>query len=539
MANRYWVGGTANWDGTAGTKWAATSAGPGGETVPTSADDVFFDGGSGANTVTIAVGNTGAKSITCTGFTGTLAGSAGITVSGNVTLVSGMTVTYTGTITFNATATITSAGKTLGGLTINGSGINVSLGDALTLSGTITLTQGTFTLSNYNATASAFTSSNTNTRSIAFGTGNISVTGAGGPWNTTTVTNLTTSGTPVVNVTYSSATTTSVNTGALNEANSISFNVTAGTGTFNILQNASDTIKSLNFTGFTGNWSSKDVATIYGDLVISAGMAVAGSSGAISFGATSGTKTITTGGKTFDFPININGAGGTFKLLDNFTVGNTSGRNFTLTNGTLDLNGQTLTLGTGATNIFQTAAGTKNITFNGGTIIVQGASTTSWNNAAPTGFTTTAGTGTGKISMTAATAKTFVGGGSTYNCTLSNDGAGALTITGSNTFTTLANGVQPTTFTFTAGTTTTLTNWNVSGTAGNLVTIGSATAASHTLSKSSGTVSADYLSISRSTATGGATWYAGANSTDGGNNTGWIFTAPPSTATGNFFMLFN
>ena len=42
MADRYWVGGTANWDGTAGTKWATSSGGLGGASVPTSADDVFF-----------------------------------------------------------------------------------------------------------------------------------------------------------------------------------------------------------------------------------------------------------------------------------------------------------------------------------------------------------------------------------------------------------------------------------------------------------------------------------------------------------------
>ena len=30
MADRYWVGGTAAWDGTAGTKWALTSGGAGG-----------------------------------------------------------------------------------------------------------------------------------------------------------------------------------------------------------------------------------------------------------------------------------------------------------------------------------------------------------------------------------------------------------------------------------------------------------------------------------------------------------------------------
>jgi hypothetical protein len=129
--------------------------------------------------------------------------------------------------------------------------------------------------------------------------------------------------------------------------------------------------------------------------------------------------------------------------------------------------------------------------------------------------------------MTAATAKTFVGGGSTFNCTLNQGGAGDLTITGSNTFSNITNTVQPASILFTAATTSTFTNFNLSGTSGNLITIGSVTAASHTLSKASGTVSADFLSISRSTATGGASWYAGANSTDGGNNLGWIFTAPP------------
>ena len=30
MADRYWVGGSATWDNTAGTKWSTTSGGPGG-----------------------------------------------------------------------------------------------------------------------------------------------------------------------------------------------------------------------------------------------------------------------------------------------------------------------------------------------------------------------------------------------------------------------------------------------------------------------------------------------------------------------------
>lgn len=60
-----------------------------------------------------------------------------------------------------------------------------------------------------------------------------------------------------------------------------------------------------------------------------------------------------------------------------------------------------------------------------------------------------------------------------------------------------------------------------------------------TISKSSGTVSCDYLDISNSNATGGATWYAGSHSIDTVNNDGWVFTDPPTgNNTTNFFQFF-
>jgi hypothetical protein len=361
---------------------------------------------------------------------------------------------------------------------------------------------------------------------LAFGAGKIVLSGTGTVWNTGTVTGLTVTGTPVVDVTNSTATATTVTAGSTTESNSVSYNFTAGTYSLSLTGNQRD----VNFTGFSGTLTNS-ARTIYGNLTVSSGMTLNAGTGAQTFGATSGSKTITSNGKTFDFPITFNGAGGTWVFQDNTTVGST--RIFTHTNGTVDLNGKTITVGSS----YATAAGTKNLTFNGGTLVCANSGSTAFNNAQPTGFTTTAGTGTGKISMTSASAKTFVGGGSTYNCTLSNDGAGALTISDSNTFTTLANGVQPTTFTFTSGTTTTLTNWNISGTAGNLVTIGSTAASQHTLSDPSGTVSVDYLSISYSSATGGATWLAGLNSVNGGNNSGWIFSNVATS--GNFFFMFD
>lgn len=76
MANRYWVGGSASWDGTAGTKWALTDGGAGGQAIPTSTDDVFFTATSGAVTVTLVSGWDSCKNLNCTGFTGTLTSSS-------------------------------------------------------------------------------------------------------------------------------------------------------------------------------------------------------------------------------------------------------------------------------------------------------------------------------------------------------------------------------------------------------------------------------------------------------------------------------
>jgi fibronectin-binding autotransporter adhesin len=176
MADRYWVGGTAAWDGTAGTKWATTSGGAGGASVPTSADDVFFTNLS-TGTCTISTGNTGALSINCTGFTGTLAGSAAITVSGSITLVAGMGFTYTGITTINGSGTITSAGKTFPRLVISGSGIVVDQGDALDTSGQqLNLVQGTYNTNNFNLTCLYLQSSGASTRTLNLGSSNVTTT---------------------------------------------------------------------------------------------------------------------------------------------------------------------------------------------------------------------------------------------------------------------------------------------------------------------------------------------------------------------------
>jgi len=277
--------------------------------------------------------------------------------------------------------------------------------------------------------------------------------------------------------------------------------------------------------------TSTNIPVVYGNWINGTGITISGSQQISFFGRT--TQTITSAGRPFTQSIFINSPSGSVTLQDAFTSGSTSG--LTLTNGTLDIQSYTLSIG----SFSSTNSNTRTIAFGTGQISCTGTGT-AWNTATTTGLTLT---GTGTISLTSASAKTFSGGGFSYSgITLNQGGAGALTITGSNTFSNITNTYKSTGATsilFTAATTSTFADWNASGESTRLLTIGSVTAASHTLSKASGTVSADFLLISRSTATGGAGWYAGANSTNGGNNTGWIFTAPPApTATGNFLMFF-
>lgn len=76
------------------------------------------------------------------------------------------------------------------------------------------------------------------------------------------------------------------------------------------------------------------------------------------------------------------------------------------------------------------------------------------------------------------------------------------------------------------GTTQTLNDFIAVGTSLNLITllIYDEGPTKFTLSKSSGTILCDYLELNGSNASGGATWYAGPNSIDSGNNSGWIFS---------------
>ncbi|CAB4124507.1 hypothetical protein UFOVP62_7 [uncultured Caudovirales phage] len=507
------------------------------------------------------------------------------------------------------TQVITSNGTTIDASVImNGVGGTVQLADAMTMAATrtFTLTNGTLNLNDKLLTAGLFSSTNANARTIAFGTsGSFRLIAAGGTlWNTGTNTYFAYTGTSNVTIDNSGAVATTLTPGTLTEAQALNFNIVSGTYALTITNTAA--FRNLNLianplvaqTGFAGtfNGHTADIG-IYGNLAISSNiLSLASSTLGFVFKATSGTQILTSNGKTFDMPMAHNGSiTGTLKLADALAMGST--RTFNFNNGTFDGNGQTITgalalsaslAGTVAiknmnTSIvfnhtsssltavgpnttgklttiagtldlngytwtapsFGTGVGTKTLTFNGGTLLLTGATTTTMDNGNPTGFTTVAGSATGYIRMNASSAKTFSGNGSTFNCILSNDGAGALTITGFNTFLGITNGYRPTSFVFPSGTTapniTTITSsFTVSGTAGNLVTINSSTSGTAaTLSMpSGGSTASDYLSLKDMAATGGAIWYAGpspSHTIDVSGNTGWTFTAAPTGGTVLYF----
>jgi len=278
--------------------------------------------------------------------------------------------------------------------------------------------------------------------------------------------------------------------------------------------------KNLDFTGATIGSANFGNAKVYGDLTITTGLStISTTDNSLTFASTNATvRNITSAGKTFNQPIEFNGVGGSWKLLDNFSL-NTS-RTQTLTNGTFDLNGYTNTVGVFSSN----NANTRALTFGAGKLSLSASSGLNLSSSISVNYSTGS-----SIEFTSASGQTLAGGGTSLP-TIRLAGAGGVTVTGANTFADMVNSVQPTSLTLPASITTTFEAFNLRGTAGNLVTVISSTSTVQaTVSKASDIVDCDYLSLRDSNATGGATWYAGSNSTSVSNNTGWLFSKAPKT----------
>lgn len=255
---------------------------------------------------------------------------------------------------------------------------------------------------------------------------------------------------------------------------------------------ASYTFGTLDFSArtlpltFTSNYS----VAFTKDCVLSSAITHTGVGPFVSLGRNI-TQNFTSAGVALSAGFAQDSIGSTLQFADAVTMAGT----YNLRNGTLSTN-YNLTCSVFNSN----GTNTRGITFGGNVISLTGTGTV-WN-ATTTGLTLSPGTSTISLTDNSATARSFSGGGLTYWNLQSagTTGGSALTIIGNNTFNAISsNKTVSHSILFTAGSTTTLSGFVVSGSAGNLVTISSPTAAFHTLVKvGTSNVSCNYLNISYS-----------------------------------------
>lgn len=424
MTTLYKRAGSGNWS--AAGSWSLTSGGGATGTVPTAADDVIVNGSSGNLTVDGTSGSPSrCRSITCTGFTGTLTmGSTAVLNVGDGTagaflLVSGMTFSPNAASTINFVSTtsgnnITTAGKTLGKMTFNGSGGSWTLQDNLTLAGTLACTAGTLHGGSVSFTAT--------------GTSGITVNGGTLDFSSISTTNSSSTGT--ISVSSGSATFgANFGSGLLNYS---AISISGGTTSIN---NMTAEAAALSLTG--------------GSLTVTSQLLVASA--------------------------NISGS---------------TARTLNISNAFIGLYGNAATIWDATT--------TTNLTFSatGSFIFFAGSGTTTFK-------TGSLSYGTIAYNPNSFSSVTF-SGGATINTLILYPGTSGI---------------------FTSGQTYNITTLQAAGTQGSLVSLTSTSSGSAaTFSIASGDVLCEFLSLKDITATGGATFYAGSQSTNVSGNSGWSFT---------------
>lgn len=313
-------------------------------------------------------------------------------------------------------------------------------------------------------------------------------------------------------------------------------NATAYTATISATANCANLTFALPATSGVPTLAGSSQLNIYGNLSKVSGMSWT-LSGTVVFSATATGKTVASAGVAFGGSIQFNGVGGGWTLQDDIT----SGGGFSILAGQLVDAGYTVTLTATGGNVVSIGSSVASVTKTGNWILGGTGAGTRWN-ITNTSFSINDTAGYIKFSGNTTNTITFAGNGLTYKkFWSSNTSAGGVTITGANTFGTITknDGTSAFTITFPGSATTTITSaFEVSGASTKLVTLASSAGIATLNYTGAGKVSCDYLSISNSTATPGSTFYAGTHSTDGGNNSGWTFTAPPAGGNRNFFAFF-
>jgi hypothetical protein len=514
MASRFWVtGGTGDWNST--TNWSATTGGASGASVPSSSDTATFDASSGSGTITLDISPT-IQTLTCTGFTGTLAFG-------------------TNTISLNSTGTIFTGATTM---TVTGTPLIICTNSSAT-SRTITPTAVTeansISFRITGGTGSLGFTSGGNVKDLDF-TDGVNPTGFAGAINSVGMsvfgnfkasTGMTqTGGTGVMTFAATSGTKT-INTAGVTFDRPFTFNGVGGTfqlasaltsGATRTCTLTNGTLDLASYTLTTGLFSStnSNVRT----LAFGTGKIVATGTNASVYNTSIATNLTITGTRTIEFT--GVGTGGQIRSISG-GVTTTGGTAATAVDLYIQAGADTIELGT-ANRTYRTL----NFTGFSGATAADTRPNIYGDLVLSAAMTVTGGTNSWVFAAT--TAQTITTNSVTINNPINFNGIGgtwtmqdALTL-GSTRTLTLTNG----TLQLKNGVTSTVGGFATSGT--NQKFLQSTLAGSQaTLSQATGTVSVSYLTIQDSNATGGATWnaYVDQGNIDAGNADGWDFGISP------------
>jgi hypothetical protein len=515
MANKFWVvkaNSTGFWNSP--TNWSTSLNGANGAPIPGASDVAVFDAFSGSGAATLNQNFTIAG-LNCTGFTGTLAIPSPLQLRieapnlGNVILSAAATYSGTGSFfvgfsTITATVTFTTNNALLNypNVYILGKGQSTSV---ITLVGALTckiLNTSTCTLAINGNTVTCDLLQPYGNTTFAYGDSGTSqiVIPSGGGTNSVVVNQTAlsclSSGTqrPFIRLTYSGGSGSRV--------------ITNRSDVFDYVISGADVVKAdfwcknLDLSGFSGTLTPTGETRISENLTFKTDTKWTSTTNLLNFTGT-GTQNIDTKGTALLSPVTFSGTGGTYVLTNTMSMGSLTDIT-TLTSGTLNLNGKTLTVG----NFSSSNTNVRGITFASGKII-SGGTTSAW--IATTGTNLTI-TGPGSIELTNPTAATriFAGGNVAYNgVTLIISGAATgntTSIQGSNSFYSMINTISPQTIWFAPNSVTIFTDdFQLNGTAGKNINITSQTAFSTLanapkFAKPSGDVVCSYANIIWNTA---------------------------------------
>ena len=492
-----------------------------------------------------------------------------------------------GTVTFNGATTqnITSGGQPFYNLTVNGSGSVATLIDNASVGGALNVQKGTLAVSTLNLSVTG-----TSTVTGSGGTATVTIAASGSTGWTTTG-NFTVGASGTVTCTGASLITVGgswdVSAGTFTASTSTLTFTAVGTGTSYTVKSGSNKYYNVTWNGATAanSWTLQDNFGQNSGNVTSATNGTLNLNGN-TYTLSAVTQTITLG----SFTLNI--GTGIFDLRGVQSLIIPSGAAVTISSGVLSrvvnftVSGTGTLTATGAATIDLgsfTVSDTATFTANAATIRVSGnVSITSTNFNAGTstlyqygatktlsvsqplslynyqvGYSTNASSislssdltvsnnftilaNSGNNSFSAGSHTIYVGGnwanGDTFTANTStvtfNDATKTSTISGNTTFNILNCSTGDKVIHFTAGTTQTVASFALTGASGHLITIDTDTGAgTFNLSDSTGIDQVYYTRITRSAASGGASWlaYFTDGNIDGGSNSGWVFASGPAT----------